>query len=206
MNREGTLMHYNHEKAIELAYDLGHHYELEAHFCPQASLAALMDVFHFRDDSLFKSIFGFHGGSGNSGIGPCGALVGGISAIGYFYGRSRTEFDMMAENCAATALVKKLVGRFSDEFDGLRCRDCQKKMLGREIDFSKERIDDSEWWETINGTNNIRAIHFKSRRPEIYHMLVEPDPPILGKYKDIHLTTGDRERQQEAVKKVDYGP
>ena len=138
MNRDGTQMNYNREKAIELAYDLGHHYELEAHFCPQASLAALMDVFHFRDDSLFKSIFGFHGGSGNSGIGPCGALVGGISAIGYFYGRSRTEFDMMAENCAATALVKKLVDRFSDEFDGLRCRDCQKKMLGREIDFSKE--------------------------------------------------------------------
>jgi len=138
MNTGGTLMNYNQEEAIKLAYDLGHLYELEAHFCPQASLAALMDVFHFRDDRLFKSVFGFHGGSGNSGIGPCGALAGGISAIGYFYGRSRTEFDMMAENCAATPLVKMLVDRFSSEFDGIRCRDCQKKMLGREIDFSKE--------------------------------------------------------------------
>ena len=45
---------------------------------------------------------------------------------------------MMAENCEATPLVKQLVDRFSVEFDGIRCRDCQKKMLGREIDFSKE--------------------------------------------------------------------
>jgi len=138
MSTNGTLMNYNREEAIKLAYDLGHAYELEAHFCPQASLAALMDVFHFQDDSLFKSLFGFHGGSGNSGIGSCGSLVGGICAIGYFFGRSRTEFDMRAENCAATPLVKKLVDRFGKEFDGIRCRDCQKMMFGREIDFSRE--------------------------------------------------------------------
>jgi len=138
MKLEGTLIKNNREETIQLAYDLGHLYELNAHYCPQASLAALIDVFHFRSETLFKSIFGFHGGSGNSGIGPCGALVGGIAAISYFYGRSRTEFDMMIENCTATPLAKKLVDRFSSEFDGIRCRDCQKKMLGREIDFSKE--------------------------------------------------------------------
>jgi hypothetical protein len=138
MKPDGTLIKHNREEAMQLAYDLGHLYELKAHFCPQASLAALMDVFHIRDDTLFKSVFGFHGGSGNSGIGPCGALAGGITAIGYFYGRSRPEFDMMVENCTATPLVKKLVDRFSGEFEGIRCRDCQKKMLGREIDFSKE--------------------------------------------------------------------
>ena len=75
-----------------------------------------------------------------------------------------------------------------------------------EIDFSKERISDSKWWETINGTNNLKAMHLKSRRPEIYKMLTDPNPPVLEKYKDIHLTTGDRERQLKAVKEVDYGP
>jgi predicted amidohydrolase len=75
-----------------------------------------------------------------------------------------------------------------------------------EINFSKERTSDSKWWETINGTNNLSAIHFKSRRPDTYKMLTDPNPPILEKYKDIHLTTGDRERQLKAVKEVDYGP
>lgn len=75
-----------------------------------------------------------------------------------------------------------------------------------EIDFSRERINGSKWWETINGTNNVKAIHYKSRRPEIYKMLTDPNPPILDKYKEIELTTGDRERQLNAVKEVNYGP
>jgi predicted amidohydrolase len=74
-----------------------------------------------------------------------------------------------------------------------------------EIDFSREFVTDSKWWETINGTNNPTAMHYKSRRPETYSMLTDPNPPILEKYKDIHLTTGDREQQLKAVKEVDYG-
>ena len=75
-----------------------------------------------------------------------------------------------------------------------------------EIDFAKEKTSDSKWWETINGTNNLNAMHFKSRRPETYKMLTDTNPPILEKYRDIHLTTGDRERQLKAVREVDYGP
>lgn len=75
-----------------------------------------------------------------------------------------------------------------------------------EIDFSKERTNDSKWWETINGTNNIRAMMLKSRRPDIFNLLSDPHPPVLDKYRDVHLTTGDQERQLKAVREVDYGP
>ena len=75
-----------------------------------------------------------------------------------------------------------------------------------DIDFSRERINESKWWETINGTNNIRAMMLKSRRPDIFDLLSDPNPPVLEKYEDIHLTTGDLQRQLEAVRKVDYGP
>ena len=75
-----------------------------------------------------------------------------------------------------------------------------------EIDFSKERTDESIWWKTINGTANLKAIHLKSRRPETYQTIVDPDPPVLSDYKDISLTTGDPERQLNAVRAVDYGP
>ncbi len=74
------------------------------------------------------------------------------------------------------------------------------------IDFSKERLQNSPWWETINGTGNYKAILLKSRRPETYKMLTEPHPPALRHYDNIHLTTGDREKQLKAVKEVDYGP
>ena len=75
-----------------------------------------------------------------------------------------------------------------------------------EIDFARERINDSKWWETINGTNNVKAMMLKSRRPDLFNMLSDPHPPVLEKYKDIHLTTGDLKRQLEAVREVDYGP
>lgn len=75
-----------------------------------------------------------------------------------------------------------------------------------EIDFSRERIDNSKWWEAINGTNNTKAMMLKSRRPEIFKTLTDPNPPILQKYGEVHLTTGNREKQLEAVKEVDYGP
>jgi hypothetical protein len=145
MKPESTLIGSTREEAIRMAYELGHEYELKAHYCPQASLAALMDVFHIRNDTLFKSVFGFHGGGGNRGIGPCGALAGGIAAIGYFFGRTRPEFDLMVENCSATPLVGMLVDQFGTEFGGIRCRDCQKHEFGREIDFSKE--EDRQYFE-----------------------------------------------------------
>jgi N-carbamoylputrescine amidase len=75
-----------------------------------------------------------------------------------------------------------------------------------EIDFSKKPILDSEWWTTINGTDDQKAIHFLSRRSELYKLLSDPNPLILKCYKDIHLTTGDRERQLKALRRVDYGP
>jgi predicted amidohydrolase len=82
----------------------------------------------------------------------------------------------------------------------------ENTVIMAEIDFSRERTYESEWWETINGTNNTRAMMMKSRRPDIFDLLTDPHPPILEKYKDVHLTTGDPERQLKAVKKVDYGP
>ncbi len=75
-----------------------------------------------------------------------------------------------------------------------------------EIDFTRERIQKSTWWTTINGTDSRKAIHFLSRRPETYGFLTEPNPPVLERYRDVRLTTGDRKKQLEAVKAVDYGP
>lgn len=149
MDIQTSIKIFSKDEAMDLAYKLGFEYERQVHYCPQASFAALQDVFHFKDDTLFKSLFGFHGGSGDSGIGNCGALVGGIAAISYFFGRTRAEFDIGIENCHATGLVKKLVDLFKKEFNGIRCRDCQKVMFGRELDFWKE--EDQIFFEKMNG-------------------------------------------------------
>jgi predicted amidohydrolase len=80
------------------------------------------------------------------------------------------------------------------------------KVIMAEIDFSEKPVLNSEWWTTINGTDDIKAIHYLSRRPALNKLLTEPKPPIMDMYKDVQLTTGNRESQYKAVRKVDYGP
>jgi len=95
------------------------------------------------------------------------------------------------------------------DFDGKVVAEAVGKadtVIMAEIDFSKERDTSSKWWTTINGTANQKAIYFLSRRPETYGLLTEPHPPVLERYKDVKLTTGDRARQIEAAKTVNYGP
>jgi len=137
------------EEVVDQVYALGYEYERTAHYCPQASLAALMDVFGIKSDILFKSLFAFHGGGGNRGIGMCGALVGGIAAISFFFGRSRQEFNLAVQNTRATGPAKRLIDCFEQEFGGIRCRDCQQKMIGREFDFWKE--EDQRAFEEVDG-------------------------------------------------------
>lgn len=133
-----SIIKSSKEELMDAARKLGEEYEREAHYCPQATLAALMDVLHFKDDTLFRSCFGFHGGGGDSNDGACGALVGGTIAISYFFGRTRSEFDLRIPNCQATGLVKRLHEYFEEEFGGIRCRDVHEKLFGREFDVWDE--------------------------------------------------------------------
>jgi predicted amidohydrolase len=75
-----------------------------------------------------------------------------------------------------------------------------------EIDFSEQFLSGSNWWNTINGTDNNRAVHFLSRRPEIWGGLTGKNCPLDSEIVDTKLTTGDRKAQLEAVREVNYGP
>ena len=134
-----SLTGRSREETTKLAYDLGFEY-LEAAICPQAAFAALQDVFQFRDDTVFRSLTGFLGGGGDTCLGACGGLVGGVAAISYLFGRSRTEFDYKIWDLSLRVLVKKLFDGFAAEFGGIRCRDVHEKMFGRTFDlFDKEQ-------------------------------------------------------------------
>jgi hypothetical protein len=143
MESMSTLIHQSKEELQQEAERLGFQYEKDAHYCPQATLAAIMDVLHFSDDALFKSCFGFHGGGGDTNNGPCGALVGGILAICWFFGRTKTEFDLQIDNYQASGIVRKLQEMFEQEFGSFRCRDIHTCLFGRDFDiWSEEGLRD----------------------------------------------------------------
>ncbi len=61
---------------------------------------------------------GFGGGMGGCGE-TCGALVGGIMALGLKYGR--TKGSDIERKQRTGAFVKELIGAFREEFGSLRC-------------------------------------------------------------------------------------
>ena len=77
-----------------------------------------------------------------------------------------------------------------------------------EVDFSKEPLSDSKWWNTINGTDNEKAMVFLSRNTELFKYLIEQHPEIIERYKDVHMTNGvgKTDMQVKAMKAVNYGP
>ncbi len=70
------------------------------------------------------------------------------------------------------------------------------------LDLAKERIDPSEWWRHLNGTDNVRAMRTLERRPQTYGLLLDPHPPLLERYPDVKLVTEPEEmdRAYEAVR------
>ncbi|HJO93847.1 MAG TPA: C-GCAxxG-C-C family protein [Victivallales bacterium] len=149
MKNKSNLIELSKEDLKNKAYELGYEYELKAHYCPQATLAAILDTFEIKEPTLLKSAFGFHGGGGNSGIGPCGALAGSIIAISYFFGRNQNEFYLTGSNSRASRLVNKLTTEFAEKYNGLTCRDCQKKTCGRFFDLNDDI--DKEEFNKVNG-------------------------------------------------------
>jgi len=138
---QNSLVSNSREQTVKMAYDLGFKY-LEAAICPQASFAALQGVFQFRDDTVFKSLTGFLGGGGDTCLGACGGLVGGVAAISYLFGRSRTEFDYKIWDLSLRVLVKKLFDGFTKEFDGICCQDVHKKMFGCTFDLFDKKEEE----------------------------------------------------------------
>ena len=124
--------------------------------CSQWALYALQQHLNLWNVDVFRAASGFGGGVGGSGE-LCGALSGGLMAIGLVYGRDTLEpidtskaFADSMERCA------QLCDRFKEEFGGLNCRDVQKLLFGRSWDMrNPEEKEDFLNREDVNKCSNI---------------------------------------------------
>ncbi|APG24337.1 C-GCAxxG-C-C family protein [Syntrophotalea acetylenica] len=128
----------NEEKCCELAeqaYEIA--YELDSKYgcCPQCVLSAVKTVIGDEvTDMLIKASHGLSGGGALVGTGLCGALTGGILALGARYGRDPDAFSSGPglENFHAG---RELVYRFESEFGGISCEYLQQRFSGRTWNF-----------------------------------------------------------------------
>ncbi len=119
--------------AVE-AYQLAHEYEATHGNCAQCVYAAVQDVLGIGDDATFQAAHTLAGGCALTSEGTCGALTGGLLAIGSVYGRDKAHFAG-GKNKDSYRLAKQLFDRFQREFGGVQCGQVQTKLMGRSFNL-----------------------------------------------------------------------
>lgn len=111
-------------------------YEDTYHGCAQCVLLAVEEALGLECPEVFKAVTGLSGGLGCLGH-TCGALTGGVVALGTVVGRTLEDLKAHSRvHWNNYALVKELVDRFSSRFgDDLSCRAVQTEVLGRSFDL-----------------------------------------------------------------------
>jgi len=124
----GSLTDKN--EILRRVYDRAFEYDQKYGSCPQCVLAAIQDEFGIVHDDVFMASHALAGGVGLSTEGTCGALTGGVMALGCKYGRSRENFAK-GRFLNSHVQAKKLHDRFVQEYGSTICRDVHKKLFGR---------------------------------------------------------------------------
>jgi len=112
------------------AYRKALDYDLKYGCCPQCVLTAVQETVGVVDDGMIKASHGLSGGGGLMGAGACGALTGGLLALGARYGRDRDKLDR-GRGMADFQRGKALAERFRAELGGITCEELQRGFTGR---------------------------------------------------------------------------
>ncbi len=125
-NRTAALAEEAYQRALD--------YELEFGCCPQCVLASVQEVVGYVSDDTIKASHGLSGGCGLEGEGACGALTGGLLALGAKNGRDRDKLDQ-GRGIGNFEDARDLTKRFKEKFGGTTCKELQQQFTGRTYDF-----------------------------------------------------------------------
>ena len=132
------LNNFKKEDFLQQAYAFGLEYEQTRTGCSQCVVCALEKVLGLDCPDLVKASFPLCGGITNTVEGTCGGLTGGALIIGYLYGRNKEEFEKIMFNRKSLYLAKKLFNKFIQEYNSIRCKDIQTKIMGRSFNLWNE--------------------------------------------------------------------
>jgi len=108
---------------------------LEGHNCAQSVLLTMSEHWNCKSELIPKIATGFGGGIGLCGS-VCGALTGGVMAIGIKYGISEPSQEKRER---AYELCQNLLRVFENEHGSALCRDLIKYDLSNPDDLKKAR-------------------------------------------------------------------
>lgn len=120
------------QQAYERAYEL----DVKFGCCPQCVLTAVKELTGYVSDDTIKASHGLSGGGGLMGEGACGALTGGLLALGAKTGRDADKLHR-GRGINNFNFSRMLVEKFRQEFGGITCEHLQKRFSGRTWDMWK---------------------------------------------------------------------
>ena len=103
------------DQILEKVYRLAFNYEAERGSCPQCVQAAIYETLGVGDPKTIQASDAMAGGTAISTEGTCGALVGGLLAIGSIVGRTYKDFSAGQHKRRVFQYAKKLYDRFVEE-------------------------------------------------------------------------------------------
>ena len=134
------------QSKINQAEKLARDYEYTIGSCPQCVLAALYETFDIGSPDIIQASDGLAGGTALSTSGTCGALIGGMLAIGAILGRSYEGFKAGTGERRVFVHSQRLYQRFIKKYGSPVCCKVQQKVFGRSYELldAKEAIAFSE--------------------------------------------------------------
>ena len=131
----------NKKELAQKVYNLGYDYYLQHGGCTQCVLMAVKDTIGYVTDDLIIASHPLCGGSSLLGKGICGALSGGLLAIGSKFGRDLKHPDEEM-NKLSFKLGKQLIELFEAEFGSFTCDDFQKQEHDRTFNmWNREELE-----------------------------------------------------------------
>jgi len=94
-----------------------------------------MDTFDIGDKFTIKAADALAGGTALSTEGTCGALIGGMLAIGLLAGRPYEDFLKGKKKRRVFAPAQKLYERFVSEYSSPVCKHVQEAVMNRSYDL-----------------------------------------------------------------------
>ena len=149
----------SHDELLDRIEERARYYEKEYHGCSQCTLLALQEHLELGDGGAFKAATPLIGGIALAGD-VCGAVIGGLMAIGLIYGRERIEdTGKIMETLRPASLF---CSRFEKEFGNILCRELHQRMFGRWYDMRKD--EDYAEYRRIGGYEKCANLAGKAAR------------------------------------------
>jgi C_GCAxxG_C_C family probable redox protein len=131
----GSAGEVSKEELLNRIEQTAYGYERDHHGCSQCVLLSLQEHLKIGNEATFRAASPLAAGVALMGD-SCGALLGGMMALGLAFGREKVE-DFGA--LAASALkARALYERFRQEFGSCLCREVMAAQLGRFYDLATE--------------------------------------------------------------------